>query len=361
MIFCGDIALPRNGTIHISGIPQRLLEQPWIGNLEGSLVECDDNRRTSLQKRHIVFNDKEAVRALCSTIPFAAFNIANNHILDAAPLTETLDNLKHLGIPHVGAGGNLSEANKELVIDDYVILSFGWNAINCVYATSQTAGVNPYLKEHVLSRCREAASRYPSKKIICLFHWNYELEQYPQPIDREVAKKLIDSGSFAIIGCHAHRIQPVEFHNNRTIVYGMGNFIFPHSTYMNGKLKFPPFTSTEYVVEADNDTIRIHQLSFDSKTNHLQYIGELNVPDPPFANMDNLAYERWFKTHRYQKKALPIIKFTDSDFSYSSKIKWISIRNKITKALASHKKANSLIKSLLSKIYERKNHSEIKE
>lgn len=65
MIFCGDIALPFEGKISIKNIPQELLEQQWVGNLEGSLIQCDDSRRSFLLKQHVVFNDTRAVEALC--------------------------------------------------------------------------------------------------------------------------------------------------------------------------------------------------------------------------------------------------------------------------------------------------------
>ena len=56
MIFCGDIALPFEGKISIKNIPQELLEQQWVGNLEGSLIQCDDSRRSFLLKQHVVFS-----------------------------------------------------------------------------------------------------------------------------------------------------------------------------------------------------------------------------------------------------------------------------------------------------------------
>ena len=352
MIFCGDIALPFDGKISINNIPQSLLDQQWIGNLEGSLVQCDDEKRNYLLKQHIVFNDKQAIETLCKSIPFVAFNIANNHILDAAPIAETLSNLQNIDKRYVGAGHNIKEAELGLVIGDYVLLSFGWDAINCIYAAQDAAGVNPYEKEHLFSLFQKTSREHSTKKIICLFHWNYELELYPQPLDREIAQKLIDLGAFAIIGCHAHRVQTIEYYKNRPIVYGMGNFAFPHSVYMNGKLKFPSFTSTEYIVELNEDCFKVHELHFDTKSNIVRYIGEIGIIENHFTGMNNDDYEKWFKRHRFQKKALPIIRYADSKFIHFCKIKWIVARNQVTKRLANYKKVNNLIKTFLSKVYD---------
>lgn len=50
------------------------------------------------------------------------------------------------------------------------------------------------------------------------------MELYPQPFDRELSKVLIDLGVYAVLGCHAHRVQQIEFYKGRPIVYGLGNF-----------------------------------------------------------------------------------------------------------------------------------------
>lgn len=356
MIFCGDIAIPQVGKLRIGDIPQTLLTQPWVGNLEGSLVWCDDNRREALLKRHIVFNDRDGIEQLCSSIPFMAFNIANNHILDAAPIGETIVNLTSLGKKYVGAGHTLRDAQTVLDLGDFMLISFGWNAINCIYATENTPGVNPYIKNHVLAYFQQTREAFPSRKVVCLFHWNYELELYPQPLDREIAKRLIAMGAAAVIGCHAHRVQPVEIYNNHPIVYGMGNFAFPQRVYMNGRLKFPSFTSTEYVVELTEDTFAIHEFAFDIASNTLEYVGKIDNLSCPFAGMSDAEYECWFKQHRFQKKALPILKYSDSTWLYHSKIQWILLRNKIAKVLSKYAKVNAAIKSFLSIIYDRKSH-----
>ena len=354
MIFCGDIAIPQVGKIRIGNIPQTLLTQPWLGNLEGSLVLCNEDRRGALLRQHIVFNDRDGIEQLCTSIPFVAFNIANNHILDAAPITETIANLNVLGKEYVGAGNNINEAEKELALGNFIIISFGWNAINCIYATHNTQGVNPYIKNHILAYFREITDVFPSKKIVCLFHWNYELELYPQPLDREIAKLLIDMGATAIIGCHAHRVQSVEIYKNHPIIYGMGNFAFPQHVYMNGKLKFPSFTSTEYVVELTEDTFAIHEIAFDIASNSLEYVGKIENLSCPFAGMSDTEYEHWFKRYRFQRKALPIMKFSDNTISYGMKVWWILFRNRVTKVLSNYTKANAAIKSVLSIIYDRK-------
>ncbi len=359
MIFCGDIALPFVRAVKLNSFPDSILNQKWIGNLEGSLLKCNGNKKKeSLLKAHLVFNDYDAIKDLCERIPFVAFNIANNHILDAASVQTTINYLEALNISFVGAGRDKLEAKKPLVISEcsseYIIVSFGWEAVNCIVATKRSEGVNPYSPSYVLCQIDELKCKYPDKKIICLFHWNYELEKFPQPMDREIAKRLIDKGVFAVIGCHAHRIQPIEFYKGRPIVYGMGNFCFPQSVYVNGKLKFPDFTLDEYAIELNNEKIIVHKFKYDRHNNTLTYNGMIDCGDiekNEFNNLTSQEYVRWFRHNRYQKKMLPIFVYPCSKLSNICKLKFVVIRNKITKLLFKNKRIFNTVKTLVSKIY----------
>jgi hypothetical protein len=294
MIFCGDIALPFENAITIKNIPEELLQKQWIGNLEGSLIKIGNS--DALLKTRKVFNSESAIKQLLKIIPFKAFNLANNHILDAdsiAHSTSILDN--YTGLNYVGAGNNLSEASKELVIEDegqeLIILSFGWKAINCIYAKQSKEGVNPYLRSHVLNEVKRVVEKYPNGKIICFFHWNYELEVYPQPFDRELAKTLIRCGIYAIIGCHAHRVQPIEMIDNHPVVYGLGNFAFKQGSYMDGRLKFPDLSLPEIAFEIKGDgSFAVHQFIFRRDISTLEYLKTLPIERAEFDGMSDKEY-----------------------------------------------------------------------
>lgn len=359
MIFCGDIALPFKNAIKIINLPNTLATQQWIGNLEGSLIK-HNSKNSEFLKRRIVFNSEEAIQELCTSIHYKLFNIANNHILDAAPLNQTTLSLNKLGVPYIGGGSNLFEAQQEISITDYgkeyILISFGWEAIKCIYASKKTEGVNPYKKDEVLHQAKRMLDKYSNQRIICLFHWNYELELYPQPFDRELAHKLIDMGVFAVIGCHAHRVQPIEIYKGKPIVYGLGNFLFPQSIYMNGNLKFPDFTLPEITFEIDeHDNFIVHQFIFDRDTSTLTYIGKKTVKTAPFDSLSPTDYIKFFKLHRIQKKALPIILYDDNKCIHRLKINWINLRNNLISVLVNNKKIFKLAKSFMAKIYDNKN------
>lgn len=62
--------------------------------------------------------------------------------------------------------------------------------------------------------------------LVVLLHWGKEHSNQVEPWQRELARKLIDSGADAIVGHHPHVLRGVEFYHNRPILYSTGNFVF---------------------------------------------------------------------------------------------------------------------------------------
>lgn len=104
MLFCGDISLPYERAIELKEFPEKFKQEIWFGNLEGSLVKKEDSSYESLLQNPKVFNSYDAVKQLLNDIPFKSFNLANNHLQDAAPASVTINNIHDLGIECVGAG-----------------------------------------------------------------------------------------------------------------------------------------------------------------------------------------------------------------------------------------------------------------
>jgi poly-gamma-glutamate synthesis protein (capsule biosynthesis protein) len=331
MIFCGDIAQPYSGASNYT-IPEELKSKPWLGNLEGSLID----ERCKKEDVRGVYNDLAAIKELQKQIPFKAFNIANNHLLDAADVQTTLGGAKELGTRVVGAGCDLKDAQQSLEnIDNdgetYRILAFGWENIQCVPAQSKKQGVNPYTRENVLHCVSEALKE--NEPVICFMHWDYELEKYPQPYDRQLAFDIIDMGVEAVIGCHAHRVQPIEFYKGKPIVYGLGNFLFCQGYYFGGNLSFPKFCEKEYAFEITKEGFKLHYFHYDHQENRLEYVKSAKIGSDKefegkaeFSGYSDKEYEYFFKKNRVQKKMLPVFHTKEPAVSYWTKSEWIKLR-----------------------------------
>lgn len=357
MIATGDISIPFIDGVTLKNLPPEEQRKLWIGNLEGSLLDANDEDRKELLNRRFVFNDYKAINSLLKTVPYEAFIIANNHLLDVCGVEETIGNIDKLGKFHVGAGRNLDEASKPLLFHDngidYAIYAFGWNRIRCVDATSNTEGSNPYNKWHVLEVMQKALKEHNDRRVIAFMHWNVELELYPQPLDRELSHQLIDLGVYAVIGCHAHRVQPFEIYKGHPIIYGLGNFAFRQRTYMAGKLMFPEFSYPEIAFEIDGDEFYIHKWLYDPQTHIVEYIGKKQIleSDAPYSEMSNKEYKKWFKKNRFQRKAIPVSYYEDSKTIVALKYKYGKIRGGLINLLVKNERLFNVVKSLAARIF----------
>lgn len=329
MFFCGDIALPFPKAIEIADIPEDLRKGFWVGNLEGTLLDSSASEKQS----NGVFNNVEAIKDVLETLRFKAFVLANNHLLDAGDYAVSAQNLKQLAVQGVGAGSNLEEASQYVDITDadgivYRILAFGWDCIECQSAEKDRQGVNPYKKKHIFDLVKSAQDT--NVRLICFFHWNYELELFPQPYDRQMAHDLIDMGVFAVIGCHAHRTQQIEIYNGHPIVYGLGNFLFKQGSYKGGKLKFPVFCSKEIVFEISGDKMCLHTFYYDVPSDRLNYEKPEDIAvseyRAEYEELDTKDYLTFFKTKRVQKKLLPIFKANEGKVSFDTKVLMVKLR-----------------------------------
>jgi poly-gamma-glutamate synthesis protein (capsule biosynthesis protein) len=343
MIFVGDIALPFRKSIQINRLPGEFPHQNWFGNLEGGIV---DNFKGEYYKLPGVFNDIGAIIELKDTINISGFGLANNHIFDLTNIDNTVRYLNKLSISYCGIGKNISDAAMPLIIDEkgqqLVILNFGWEVIQCEIAKNGKSGVNPLTKSNVLKSISNALLKYPNAKIIPCMHWSYELEAEPQPFERELARKMIDSGAAGVIGSHPHRVGGFEMYNGKPIVYSLGNWMFKQNYYFDSKLYFPDFCNLELAFDWDlaNDDFKFHFFNYDREKSELKFLRTEGRDSPtmreltPFMNLSEKEYRKWYRENHYHKnKGLPIYYWDDSVFTVKMKNLWNKSRDYLLKLL----------------------------
>jgi poly-gamma-glutamate synthesis protein (capsule biosynthesis protein) len=188
--------------------------------------------------------------------------LANNHIMDygEAGLEKTMKTLGLAGIKYLGAGKNLSEAMRPLIIDDMFKVAF--INLTTVFtlqsrATSSKPGVaglrartvikiNPYeLYEEPGAPYIVDAELFPEdlslientfKKLledvdlsIAYIHWGIGSLPYASIIlgyQKYLARFLVDLGINIVIGSHPYVLLPCEKYRKSMIIYSLGNFIF---------------------------------------------------------------------------------------------------------------------------------------
>jgi len=181
-------------------------------------------------------------------------SLANNHFFDlgAEGAEHTIALLDAEGILHCGAGRDINEAGKPVVLEidgkKVAFLAFCdtnyKNVFYCTYATETSPGVNPMRKDYVASEIKKNAAKYDY--VVVLAHWGAENTFYPKASIEKMARLMLESGACLVLGSHPHRIQPLVNFRKGSIAYSMGNFLFPSRLIAPPKVTYYPETPIDY-------------------------------------------------------------------------------------------------------------------
>ncbi len=166
---------------------------------------------------------------------FDVMAAATNHIKNCGvpncgdrAFLDTLDNLDRVDIQVVGAGIDLQEALRPVVVQVNGI-RFGFVAFGADYGTNSfakqdTPGIAMLTEEHITFALEQA--RQQADVIIALPHWGAD---YPTGLNPDqirysevFAKQKVD----LVVGNHSHTIQGMQERNGTPIFYSLGSFIF---------------------------------------------------------------------------------------------------------------------------------------
>lgn len=201
-----------------------------IGNLETSVTRGG----TPWPNKQFNFrSDPENIEAMKGA-GIDLVSLANNHTLDYGydGLEDTINHLNRGDIKLVGAGGDIEEATKAIIIEkdktkigilgySRVAPDVGW------WPNADKAGVASAYDKHideVLENIKETKKEVDL--LIMVIHWGKELHEVPREDEVIVAKKMIDMGVDVIAGHHPHVLQGIEIYKGKPIFYSLGNFIF---------------------------------------------------------------------------------------------------------------------------------------
>lgn len=162
-------------------------------------------------------------------------SLANNHALDFGTdaLLDTCETLDKAGIYRVGAGKNLDEAKKPVIVElkgkkigflgaSRVIPEGSWGA-----GASKPGMLITYDPAILLEEIKK--TREECDYLVVYVHWGIERHECPEEYQRTLGKQYIDAGADLVIGSHPHVLQGLEYYKGKPIVYSLGNFIFGSS------------------------------------------------------------------------------------------------------------------------------------
>lgn len=177
----------------------------------------------------VLMNPVEAIEVL-KDVGFNVFTLANNHLKDFGEegVKNTLTVCKEMGVHTVGAGVNIDEARKPLILSDNVS-GYKVGILNvCEHessvATSSNAGANPLDLVSLYYDIRNLKKSVD--KLVVVIHGGCEHYQLPTPRMKRVYHLIADYGADVIVNHHQHCYSGYETYNGTPIFYGLGNFFF---------------------------------------------------------------------------------------------------------------------------------------
>lgn len=199
-----------------------------VANVEGPLVNQPSNTTTEgvVQLMHTM--NPEATKVL-TKMKADVWNICNNHIMDAGEMGIecTLKEAANLGVATIGAGMNLKEAMKPLILEEaggIGMFGVGYQR-GCKPAGDNKAGcLNWSDMDNIQAVIDEIKSK--CRWCIVVAHGGEEFTSLPTPYTRERYLKYLEMGADIIVCHHPHVPMNYELFDNKAIFYSLGNFIF---------------------------------------------------------------------------------------------------------------------------------------
>lgn len=196
-----------------------------FGNLE---IPFDGhNREPFLYDTHPDFKAEPMCAPSLKRGGFGVLSLANNHVMDWGEdvVKETIELVNSLGVRTLGAGGNLKEAARPVVIEKNGVklgfLAYAHRGRHC--AGRRRAGTNPLIPRRVY---RDIAELGPKVDLLVVsLHFGLMFTDLPSPYQKQLCHSIIERGANLILGHHPHVIQGVERYRHGLIAYSLGEFV----------------------------------------------------------------------------------------------------------------------------------------
>lgn len=199
-----------------------------IANVEGPIAPVEQNTTQGGVQQLLHTIDPAAIKVL-NNMQADIWNICNNHIMDAKEygIKSTLDFAKQNNVQTIGAGMNIDEARKPVILDEaggIGMFGVGYQRAcrkadvdkpGC-YSWSDLEAIQNTINE-IKAKCRWC---------IVVAHAGEEFTPLPSPYTRERYHKYLEMGADIVVAHHPHVPMNYETVGEKVIFYSLGNFIF---------------------------------------------------------------------------------------------------------------------------------------
>jgi poly-gamma-glutamate capsule biosynthesis protein CapA/YwtB (metallophosphatase superfamily) len=171
-----------------------------------------------------------AAAASLAGVGVSVLGLANNHAMDsgAIGLNDTIRHAREAGLATFGAGPNLRDAERPLLVRSGVgtvgVVAMGKDYGSDTTATADQAGTIAF-SSAAISRGYALAKSAGADWVVAYVHWgeNYQGIQQDQ---LAVAERFAAAGYDLVVGHGPHVVQGIGQIGSMPVVYSLGNFVF---------------------------------------------------------------------------------------------------------------------------------------
>ena len=241
-----------------------------IANVEGALIDKTDLNKTTGVGQLLHSMNPKAVKVL-DRMKADIWNICNNHIMDAgeAGVAETLRLAKLHKAKTIGAGKNIDEAAKPIILDEaggIGLISVGYRR-GCKPADVDRAGCFMWHEiEMIAKKIKEVKNK--CRWCVMVVHGGEEFTSLPSPYTRERYHKYLEMGADIVVSHHPHVPMNYEKVGEKIIFYSLGNFIFD-TDYQRAQFNTEFGLLVKLNFTRDNYTWEAFGIRIDRETEHI--------------------------------------------------------------------------------------------
>ncbi len=199
-----------------------------VVNVEGPIAETPTNNASSGTQQLLHTMDPAATKFL-KNIHADIWNLCNNHIMDAGAegMESTLRQARNCDAQTIGAGMNIHEARKPVIIDaagGIGLFGVGYQRA-CRAAGEEKAGCYSWSDLDAIQDTIDEIKRN-CRWCVVVAHAGEEFTPLPSPYTRERYHKYLEMGADIVVAHHPHVPMNYETVGDKIIFYSLGNFIF---------------------------------------------------------------------------------------------------------------------------------------
>lgn len=203
--------------------------RPLVSRAALALCHVETPIGVGLPSTYPIFNAPPALAEAIRWTGWDACSTASNHSVDkgADGTRATRDNLDRVGVRATGTARTRAESRRILSIRvegirvAFLSYTYGTNGIPPPTRWS----VNLISRERIRADARRAR-RLGADLVLVNLHWGAEYVHAPTTEQRSLARYLLKHRVVdAIVGQHAHVVQPIRRRFGRFVVYGEGNLL----------------------------------------------------------------------------------------------------------------------------------------